>query len=57
MPDPDTVATAVFDDDHVTVGFVITVPPGSFTVAVSVDVAPIDEKLKLVGDRVIDEAP
>jgi hypothetical protein len=41
---------------HVTVAPEIRVPLTSFTVALSVDVAPIDAKLKLVGDSVIDEA-
>ena len=56
MPDADTVATALLDDVHVTVAPDIVVPAASFTVALSVDVAPIDAKLKLVGDSVIDEA-
>jgi hypothetical protein len=41
-PASETVATAVFDDDHVTVAPDITVPPRSLTVGVSVAVAPID---------------
>ena len=51
-PSDETVATAVFDDVHVTVAPLIAAPFWSLTVAVSVDVAPIDVKLKLVGDSV-----
>ena len=57
MPDPDTVATDALDVVQLTVGFEITVPLSSFTVTVSVDVAPSDENERLVGDSVIDEAP
>jgi len=53
-PFANTVATAVFDEDHVTVAPDIVLPPASFTVAVSCCVPPIDEKLKLVCDSVID---
>ena len=56
IPDDETVATALSDDDHVTVAPDIVVPAASLTVALSVDVAPNDAKLKLVGDSVIDEA-
>jgi hypothetical protein len=56
MPDADTVATALLDDVHVTVAPDIVVPAASLTVALSVDVAPNDAKLKLVGDSVTDEA-
>jgi hypothetical protein len=56
-PAPETVATDALDVVHVTVGFVITVPLASFTVAVRVDVAANDANERLVGDSVIDEAP
>ena len=39
-PVSDTVAIAGFDDDHVTVGFEITLSPASLTVAVSCVVSP-----------------
>ena len=55
-PADDTVATDSSDVVHVTVGFEMTVPPASLTVGVSVVVSAIDEKLKLVGDSVIDAA-
>lgn len=51
-PDADTVATALLDDVHVTVASLIVAPFWSLTVAVSCCVAPIDVKLKLVGDSV-----
>ena len=44
-PSEETVATARSEIDQETVTPGITVPPASFTVAVSVDVSPIDEKL------------
>ena len=56
-PADDTVAIVVSDDAHVTVAPEITVPPESFTVAVSVAVSASEAKLTLVGDTVIDEAP
>ena len=40
IPVSDTVAIAAFDDDHVTVGFEITLSPASLTVAVSCVVSP-----------------
>ena len=56
-PPVDTVATALSDDVvHVTTAPDIVVPPASLTVAVSVAVSANEEKLRLVGDRVIDEA-
>ena len=56
-PEEDTVATDAADVLHETVIPDITFPPVSFTVAVSVAVSASDEKLTLVGDTVIDEAP
>ena len=56
-PPDETVATAEFDVVHITVASLIVVPFASFTVDVSVDVAPSDVKLKLVADSVIVEAP
>ena len=50
------VTTELFDIAHVTVGFDITVPPASLTVATRVAVSPADVKLRLVGDRVIEAA-
>ena len=50
-PADDTVATPVFDDDHVTVAPEIVVPSESFTVAVSVTVSPIDAKVFVLGDN------
>ena len=55
-PADETVATAVFVDDHVTVGFAIVLSFASFTVAVSVVVSASEEKLRLVGDRVTEDA-
>ena len=55
-PADETVATEALDVAHVTVGIEITVPPASLTVAARVEVSPIDMKLKLVGDSVIDVA-
>ena len=52
----ETVATAASDVAHVTVGFEITVPPASLTVATRVAPSPIDVKLRLVGDSVTDAA-
>jgi len=55
-PVPETVATEALDVVHVTVAPEIRVPLTSFTVAVSVTVAPIDENERFVSDSVIDEA-
>jgi len=52
-PADDTVATPETDVAHVTVGLGITVPPASFTVAVSVAVSPSDEKFGTVSDNSI----
>ena len=59
-PADETVATAVFVDDHVTVAPDITVPPASFTVAASVAVSANEENERLVvefvdGDRVTED--
>ena len=56
-PAEDTVATDAADVVHETVTPDITFPPESFTVAVTVAVSASDEKLTVVGDTVIDEAP
>jgi len=56
-PTVETVATALSEDVvHVTAASDIVVPPASFTVARSVAVSPNEEKLRLVGDRVTDDA-
>ena len=55
-PADETVATDELDVAHVTVGFEITVPPASLTVATRVAVSPADVKLTLVGDSVTDSA-
>ena len=55
-PADETVATEVSDVAHAMLGFVITVPPASLTVATRVAPSPIDVKLRLVGDRVIEAA-
>ena len=55
-PADDTVATDELDVAHVTVAPDITVPPASLTVAASVVVAANEAKLRLVGDRVTDDA-
>jgi len=47
---------SVSDELHVTVAPEIADPSASLTVAVSVVVSANEEKLRLVGDRVIDEA-
>ncbi len=49
-PEEDTVATEELDVDQVTVWPVITVPPASFTVAVTVAVSPTDVNVFDVGD-------
>ena len=53
-PAVETVATEALDVAHVTVGFEITVPPASLTVATRVAVSPADVKLTLVGASVTD---
>ncbi len=55
-PAADTVAIVVSEVAHVTVGLAITVPFASFTVAVSVVVSANEEKLRLVGARVTEDA-
>mgnify|MGYP004102315073 FL=1 len=55
-PAVETVATEALDVAQVTVGFEITVPPASLTVAVRVAPSPIDVKVRLVGDSVIEAA-
>ena len=51
-PAEDTVAIDELDVVHVTVAPEIVVPPTSFTVGVSVAVAPTDVSDRLVGDSV-----
>ena len=53
-PEDETVATAASVVAHVTVAPLIVAPFWSLTVAESCCVAPTDEKLKEVGDTVID---
>ena len=55
-PVAETVATEALDVAHVTVGFEITVPPASLTVATRVAPSPIELKLRLVGESVIEAA-
>ena len=55
-PPDETVAMSVSDELHVTVAPEIVDPPASFTVAVSVAVSANEAKLRLVGDRVTDDA-
>ena len=55
-PADETVAIDELDVVHVTVASDIVVPTASFTVAVSVAVAPIDASDRLVGDRVTEDA-
>ena len=56
-PPVETVATALSDDVvHVTAAPDIIVPPASFTVGLSVVVSANEAKLRLVGDRVTDDA-
>ena len=55
-PAAETVAMSVSDELHVTVAPEIVDPSASFTVAVSVVVSANEEKLRLVGDRVTDDA-
>jgi hypothetical protein len=47
---------SVSDELHVTVGLAITVPSASFTVVTSVAVSANEVKLRLVGDRVTEDA-
>jgi flagellar assembly factor FliW len=56
IPTESTVATAVSDEDSVTVSPVITVPPPSLTVAVNVTVSPKDVNVWVVGVSSIDVA-
>ena len=55
-PAAETVATEVSEVAHVTVGFEITVPPASLTVATRVAPSPIELKLRLVGESVTEAA-
>ena len=55
-PADETVATAVFVDDHVTVAPDITVPPASLAVAARVAVSPADVKVFSLGDTVTVDA-
>ena len=55
-PAAETVAMPVWDELHVTVAPEIVDPSASFTVAVSVVVSANEEKLRLVGDRVTEDA-
>ena len=55
-PAVETVAFVVSDDAHVTVAPAIVLSFASFTVAVIVAVSLNDEKLRLVGDSVTDDA-
>ena len=55
-PAVETVATEALDVAHIRVGFEITVPPASLTVAVRVAPSPIEVKVWLVGDSVIEAA-
>ena len=55
-PAAETVAMPVSDELHVTVAPEIADPSASFTVAVSVVVSANEAKLRLVGDRVTDDA-
>ena len=55
-PADETVATAVFVDDHVTVALDITDPDASLTVAARVAVSPADVKVFPLGDTVTADA-
>ena len=55
-PADETVATAVFVDDHVMVGLAIVLSFASFTVAVSVAVSANEANDRLVGDSVTEDA-
>ena len=50
-PADETVATAAFDELHVTVPPDTMLPPASFTVATSVAVSPIDAKFNALEDN------
>jgi hypothetical protein len=50
-PADDTVTTVVSDDVQVMVGFTITYPPESFTVAVAVAVSPSEWAVAVVSDN------
>ena len=56
VPEDETVATDAADVAHDPLAPLIVAPFWSLTVAVSCCVAPIDEKLKLVAESVIDVA-
>ena len=56
VPEDETVATDAADVAHDTLAPLIVAPFWSLTVAVSCCIAPIDEKLKLVAESVIDVA-
>ena len=55
-PAAETVATVELDVAHVTVAPEMMFPPASLTVATRVAPSPIDVKLRLVGDSVIEAA-
>ena len=55
-PADETVATAVFVDDHVTVAPGIVAPSASVTVGVSVAVSANEANERLVGDSVTEDA-
>ena len=55
-PAEETVTSDGSDVAHVTVAEEITFPPASLTVAVRVAPSPIDVKVRLVGDSVIEAA-
>ena len=55
-PAAETVATEVSEVVQVTVGLEITVPPASLTVATRVAPSPIELKVRLVGESVIEAA-
>jgi len=55
-PAAETVATDELDVAHVTVAPEMMFPPGSLTVATRVAAAPIDVKLRLVGESVTEAA-
>ena len=55
-PADDTVATDELDVAHVTVAPEMMFPPASLTVATRVAPSPIDVKLRLVGESVVEAA-
>ena len=55
-PADETVATDELDVAHVMLGFEIVFPAASITVARRVAPSPADVNLRLVGDRVTEEA-